>query len=127
MTQQFLTVVYQVDDDHQLLNQILLSDHDWAAISHSHALRDRDALLKRVAMLEKENSELKLKISEVRDGLGIINRAMGYQYTLTGPELIEDMERYRQQVASTPESARQFLKQLGAIDRHGHVKNLTGE
>lgn len=46
---------------------------------------------------------------------------------LTGQALLKDMKAYRKKVASTPESARDFLTRLGVKSTSGKAKAISSK
>lgn len=50
--------------------------------------------------------------------------AHGAGRQLSGQALIDDMRKYRERVTATPESARQFLMDLGVLTKSGKPKTL---
>ena len=43
---------------------------------------------------------------------------------LSGQALLDDMDEFRKEVASTPENARDFLKRLGVLTKDGKRRDL---
>lgn len=43
---------------------------------------------------------------------------------LSHEELLEDMRSFGEELASSPEKAQAFLRQIGIIDKNGDVKHL---
>ena len=43
---------------------------------------------------------------------------------LSGQALLDDMEQYRKEVTASPEAAREALRRIGVLDKHGNLKRL---